>query len=390
MKKSLALFALLLMGTVGITNTAKAQDNSAAITACLVDGFGYTWNLTHVTKGGGVYTGTGTIDVGAGFLWNATVTYNTHTGATTLRADNPQADGCQSGFTDYFEYTGTAVASYHHGAVEYDGSGTWQSFCSGSVINTGTWSATDCAGKRGTVNPNGPALTSTKSSTSQDKAAAITACLVDGFGYTWNLTHVTKGGGVYTGTGTIDVGAGFLWNATVTYNTHTGATTLRADNPQADGCQSGFTDYFEYTGTAVASYHHGAVEYDGSGTWQSFCSGSVINTGTWSATDCAGKHGTINPNGPAKHGAVSLIKVSPNPINSQANISYSVAKSGQVNITVYNSMQQTVKVLVNDFKNAGNYSTIWDARSSNVNAGVYRVVAVVDGKTYSTTVQVVR
>ena len=225
----------------------------------------------------------------------------------------------------------------------------------------------------------------------QDNSDVITACIVDAFGYTWNLTHVTKTAGVYTGTGTIDVGAGFLWNATVTQNLHTGATSLRADNPQADGCQSGFTDYFQYDGSAVASYHHGVFEYDGSGTWNSYCSGSVINSGTWSATDCAGsKHGTINSNGPAKHAAASLIRVSPNPINSQANISYSVAKAGQVNITVYNSMQQAVKVLVNDFRNAGNYSTVWDARSSNVNAGVYRVVAVVNGKTYSTTVQVVR
>ena len=53
-------------------------------------------------------------------------------------------------------------------------------------------------------------------------------------------------------------------------------------------------------------------------------------------------------------------------------------------------MQQVVKVLVNDFKNAGNYSAVWDSRSGNVNAGVYRVVAVVNGKTYSTTVQVIR
>jgi hypothetical protein len=53
-------------------------------------------------------------------------------------------------------------------------------------------------------------------------------------------------------------------------------------------------------------------------------------------------------------------------------------------------MQQVVKVLVNDFKNAGNYSTVWNSKVGNINAGIYRVVAVINGKSYTTTVQVVR
>jgi hypothetical protein len=222
------------------------------------------------------------------------------------------------------------------------------------------------------------------------QAQTVSFCFHDAFGYTWTGT-VTVTGNKYSGKGKVDVGAGFLWKAKIK-GTSGASTTLTATNPQADGCVSGLTDYFVYSGTAQAGLFYGTdFRYDGSGTWESFCSGSVINSGTWSARDCydLGPRPKINPAGPAAHAVESLIKVSPNPINGQANISYSVAQSGKVNITVYNSMQQAVKVLVNDFKNAGNYSAVWDTKSSNVTAGVYRVVAIVNNKTYTTTVQVV-
>jgi len=84
-----------------------------------------------------------------------------------------------------------------------------------------------------------------------------------------------------------------------------------------------------------------------------------------------------------------VIRVNSDASNGQANVSYVVAQSGKVNITVYNSMQQVVKVLVDDFKNAGNYSAVWDTKTGNINSGAYRVVAVVNDKTYTTTIQVV-
>ncbi len=228
-------------------------------------------------------------------------------------------------------------------------------------------------------------------SVTKTQAQTVSACFHDAFGYYWDVT-VTVTGATYTGKGTVNTGAPFLWKAKIS-GTCFGETTLKATNPQADGCASGYTDNFTYKGTATAALFYGTeFRYDGSGTWKSFCSGSVINSGTWDAQDCYHNPspGKINPAGPAGHAVASQIKVSPNPINSQANISYSVAKSGTVNITVYNSMQQAVKVLVNDFKNAGDYSAVWDTKTSNVNSGIYRVVAVVDGKTTSTTVQVVK
>jgi flagellar hook assembly protein FlgD len=45
-----------------------------------------------------------------------------------------------------------------------------------------------------------------------------------------------------------------------------------------------------------------------------------------------------------------------------------------VEISIYNIKGQLVKVLVNDFKNAGEYSAIWDGRDSignQVSSGIY-------------------
>ena len=227
-------------------------------------------------------------------------------------------------------------------------------------------------------------------SNAQDVPTPFPVCIHDVFGYVWNFT-VEKNGNktVYLGKGTVDIGGGILWEAHGSYNVNTHETELEATNPDADGCASGYVDAFEYEGTADAKAPNGIVTYSGSGTWTSYCSGSAFNSGDWSATDCDHKGGITNPNGPAKSGAATL-KVYPNPIIGSAHISYAVATSGRVNITVYNSMQQVVKVLVNDFKNAGNYSTVLDTKSGNIQAGIYTVVVVVNGKTYSATVQVVK
>lgn len=225
-------------------------------------------------------------------------------------------------------------------------------------------------------------------------AQTVSACLHDDAGYKWDLT-LTVTGATYSGKGKVTVtGAPSKWRAVVK-GTSLIDTKLTATNPDADGCLSGFTDKFIYSGNATAGLFYGTeFRYDGSGTWKSYCSGSLYNTGVWSATDCYHSpfalSSKISKDGPAVHALASIMKVSPNPVNGQANISYSVGKSGTVNITIYNSMQQAVKVLVNDFRNAGSYSAVWDTKTANINSGIYRVVAVIDGNTTSTTVQVIQ
>ena len=59
----------------------------------------------------------------------------------------------------------------------------------------------------------------------------------------------------------------------------------------------------------------------------------------------------------------------PNPFNPSTVIAYSIPQSANVMMVVYNSIGQTVKVLENAFKNAGNYTVSFNA--SELPSGVY-------------------
>jgi hypothetical protein len=57
-----------------------------------------------------------------------------------------------------------------------------------------------------------------------------------------------------------------------------------------------------------------------------------------------------------------LFQNSPNPFNPTTTINYTIAKSSQVKLTVYNTLGQVVAVLVNRFQAQGTYSIAWDAQ----------------------------
>jgi hypothetical protein len=85
---------------------------------------------------------------------------------------------------------------------------------------------------------------------------------------------------------------------------------------------------------------------------------------------------TKNPSGSA--GVVpttySLGQNYPNPFNPATTIAFSVKTAGQVNLSIYNVLGQEVRSLVNEFKDAGNYSAYWDGRDNGggeVASGVY-------------------
>lgn len=117
-------------------------------------------------------------------------------------------------------------------------------------------------------------------------APQFLACMTDNFGFTWNLSVTKVSAGNYSHTGTVDALTGFLWNDSGSATVSGGAVNyfFRADNPQADGCLSGFTDAFEYTGSGSDP----RVNPTASGTWVSYCSGSPIGSGTWTSTFSAG------------------------------------------------------------------------------------------------------
>ena len=65
----------------------------------------------------------------------------------------------------------------------------------------------------------------------------------------------------------------------------------------------------------------------------------------------------------------------PNPFNASTSISYSLSKSGPVNLSIYNLLGQKVATLSNGIQQAGNHQVIWNA--GDFTSGVYfaRLVA---------------
>ncbi len=67
--------------------------------------------------------------------------------------------------------------------------------------------------------------------------------------------------------------------------------------------------------------------------------------------------------------AILSLSSYPNPFNAQTTISYSLAKSGPVTLTIYNILGQKVAVLFDGAQTAGEHSLVWDAQ--NQPSGVY-------------------
>ena len=59
----------------------------------------------------------------------------------------------------------------------------------------------------------------------------------------------------------------------------------------------------------------------------------------------------------------------PNPFNPSTTISYSLPKTANVSLRIFNTLGQEVAVLVNERREAGNYQSTWNA--SNVPSGIY-------------------
>jgi len=59
----------------------------------------------------------------------------------------------------------------------------------------------------------------------------------------------------------------------------------------------------------------------------------------------------------------------PNPFNPVTKIYYSIPKEGKLRITVFNSVGQIVKELLNEFKSVGYYTVDFDG--SNLSSGIY-------------------
>ena len=81
--------------------------------------------------------------------------------------------------------------------------------------------------------------------------------------------------------------------------------------------------------------------------------------------------------------SIALFQNYPNPFISSTSIRYSVAKSGQVKLKIYNVAGQLVKTLVNGEQKAGTYKIEWDGKDTNgklLPSGIYFVELKVDDK----------
>ena len=390
MKRSIYSFAgLIILLCLGLTSYAKT--NFAGST-CFTDAFGYVWKLNYTGDQSGSVTTTGTVDIGGGSVWNVwgSAWGRNGSGSVELHAINPSPDGCFY-YTDSFVYVGTATIDRSTGHYTDFGSGTWNCYCYGGVLNSGTWSATGpCGSSSITTNPNGPAV---HSGVNFGKS-----CFVDGFGYLWEFHYWVTSDHVYSIQGQVNIGSGTNWKVwgTATLQNSTGPVQLHAINPNPDGCTQ-YTDSFTYWGSTSILRSEGSYTFDASGTWDSYCFGGVLNEGTWATTGpCSKVSGLqkVNPNGPATaHATQFRFTVSPNPLRSSSNISYTLTKNSRVTLTVYNYMQQPVKVLIDKNETTGKHSYTFDGRSSSgatLPNGVYRVVAVVNGKSYTSGLQIMR
>jgi hypothetical protein len=94
--------------------------------------------------------------------------------------------------------------------------------------------------------------------------------------------------------------------------------------------------------------------------------------------DLAGKATEVQPSaldhlvqGPVDYGLHQNV---PNPFNPETTISYSLPNSGRVLLTVYTSLGQEVRTLIDDVQEVGAYTIRWDGRDSvgrQVASGVY-------------------
>jgi hypothetical protein len=73
--------------------------------------------------------------------------------------------------------------------------------------------------------------------------------------------------------------------------------------------------------------------------------------------------------------SIDLFQNYPNPFNPNTVISYSLPTASNVKLIVFNSLGQTVKVLENGFKNAGNYSVNFNATELSSGTYFYKIEA---------------
>jgi hypothetical protein len=89
-----------------------------------------------------------------------------------------------------------------------------------------------------------------------------------------------------------------------------------------------------------------------------------------------------------KQSFTHIFKSYPNPFDQSTTIEYTLAKSSQINITVYNLVGHKVETLMDEYRNSGTHQLVWNA--SELSPGVYLVVFNAEGITQTTKMNLIR
>ena len=94
------------------------------------------------------------------------------------------------------------------------------------------------------------------------------------------------------------------------------------------------------------------------------------------ASSFDGSKGTRFGSGASQHhhgnsvpSVYSLAQNYPNPFNPSTTISFGLPKAGNVKLVIFDILGSEVKTLINDYRNAGTYTVMFDA--SSFSSGIY-------------------
>jgi hypothetical protein len=104
--------------------------------------------------------------------------------------------------------------------------------------------------------------------------------------------------------------------------------------------------------------------------WSGYNGGAAVVTST--TDQYAGEYG-LNIGDPNAF----IVSGYPNPFKNSTALKYRVNSASEVTINIYDMKGQLKKTLVNEYKSAGTYETVWNAE--NAQPGMYLANIIVDG-----------
>ncbi|MBA3648127.1 MAG: T9SS type A sorting domain-containing protein, partial [Chitinophagales bacterium] len=234
---------------------------------------------------------------------------------------------------------------------------------------------------------------------SQNNSASSTQsfCIIDDFGEPYMLMATSTGPNCYSLTGTASITGGATEDWPVSGTFCNGFITITATNPNPDGCTS-FVDAVNFRWHYTCGKNASTCAMEGG--YQQVCFGGIIGEFTLGATvyknssACNSGIHAAGSSASVKGSKISIslpvnISVAPSIISNNATITYSLGNAGKVSLSVYNSLGQEIKQLVNGNMAAGNYTINWNAENNNgtsVSKGIYFIVLRADGKVQTATV----